>query len=76
VAPTLLALLGVPQPAAMTGHSLLERPGLACPRLARLTRPCHIPPGIAETDRSWPCAWRSRWTRSSPSTSRATAPSP
>jgi 2,3-bisphosphoglycerate-independent phosphoglycerate mutase len=29
VAPTLLALLGVAQPAAMTGRSLLERPGLA-----------------------------------------------
>jgi 2,3-bisphosphoglycerate-independent phosphoglycerate mutase len=26
VAPTMLALLGIPQPAAMTGHTLLERP--------------------------------------------------
>jgi 2,3-bisphosphoglycerate-independent phosphoglycerate mutase len=27
LAPTILALLGIPQPAAMTGHSLLERAG-------------------------------------------------
>jgi 2,3-bisphosphoglycerate-independent phosphoglycerate mutase len=26
VAPTLLAIMGLPQPAAMTGHSLLEWP--------------------------------------------------
>ncbi len=49
VAPTLLELLGLPQPAEMTGRSLIAEPSLD-PRLARATRPAPPPP-VPRTER-------------------------